>query len=238
LTSANGSMTQTRTFLTAAMTEVCNPVLTPYTDRAEFWKHYRDGDLDIVEDFFKPWLRYSPEPDKKDEGLRGPSLYIVYWDWLANTSDGRKLTGSDIGFRKWFVQFLKLRGKWINSRGKWINSANSATTMDDWMEYKGNEAHPFNITEYVVPEGGFKTFNQFFRRSIKASERPMDDTASIVSPADGGAFYLQKETTAVNENTSNTHDRRDTHYPLFRFINYKTVSGRTKRSMFTSFKFT
>jgi phosphatidylserine decarboxylase len=201
LTSADGSMTQTRTFLTSAMTEVCNPILTPDTNRTEFWKPYRDGDKDIVEDFFKPWLRYSPEPDEKHKNLRGPSLYIVYWDWLANTSDGRKLTGSDIGFRKWFVQFLELRGKWINS-------VNSGTTMDAWMEYKGNPAHPFNVTEYAVPEGGFKTFNQFFRRSIRASVRPMNETASIVSPADGGAFYLQKESTDMTNHATHTLEEK------------------------------
>ena len=45
----------------------------------------------------------------------------------------------------------------------------------------------YNMHEYVQPRGGWKTFNQFFARSIKPGYRPIAaiaDPATITSPAD------------------------------------------------------
>jgi phosphatidylserine decarboxylase len=64
------------------------------------------------------------------------------------------------------------------------------------MQYKGTPEHPFNIDEYIVPEGGYQSFNQFFLRELKPGTRPMcscaDDPNIIVSPCDGGIFYLTR----------------------------------------------
>jgi phosphatidylserine decarboxylase len=45
----------------------------------------------------------------------------------------------------------------------------------------------YNMNEYIVPRGGWKTFNDFFARNTKPGYRPIDalsDSTVIVSPAD------------------------------------------------------
>ena len=180
LTNIHGGMTSTAATLIAATSEICNSRLTPPT-RCPWWKPFRDQQKLFSTDFFGPWLRYNPEPEGK-----GPSYYIEPWDHLMNTKEGRKLNGFDEIFQEWFVTFLNLRGKWLNS-------IYSTTSLEEWMKYNGTAAHPFNISDFIVPAGGFKTFNQFFLRQIKADRRPLNETAKIVSPCDGGAFYLHRE---------------------------------------------
>ena len=54
----------------------------------------------------------------------------------------------------------------------------------------------FDIRDFVVPEGGFQSFNQFFLRQLQDGQRPMcsdaDDPRVVVSPCDGGVFFLTR----------------------------------------------
>jgi phosphatidylserine decarboxylase len=194
LTNADGSMSAIGAIFLSAISEVCNPILTPKSHGRDFWLDYRDGEKDLI-NFFKAWLRYIPEPEM--DGYRGPGYFIEMWDYLENTRVDHKVSEADGVFRKWFVQFLNLRERWINSK-------KSATTMELWMNYTGTKSHPLNRLEYVKldeksPDGGFKTFNQFFLRSLKKSLRPLNETAEIVSPCDGDVFYLQQEDSSLKE---------------------------------------
>lgn len=62
-------------------------------------------------------------------------------------------------------------------------------------------AYDVNIAEAVVPEGGYRSFNAFFTRSLVANARPIDaNPAAFVSPADGsfedhGAVDLSRRIT-------------------------------------------
>lgn len=47
-------------------------------------------------------------------------------------------------------------------------------------------AYQVDLTECVVPEGGFRTFNEFFSRPLVPGARPVDiDAGTLVCPADG-----------------------------------------------------
>lgn len=49
------------------------------------------------------------------------------------------------------------------------------------------ESPEYNMNDYVVPRGGWKTFNDFFARTTKLGYRPIDalcDSSVILSPAD------------------------------------------------------
>ncbi|MFO0681864.1 MAG: archaetidylserine decarboxylase [Sandaracinus sp.] len=47
-------------------------------------------------------------------------------------------------------------------------------------------AYDVDLSECVIPEGGFRTFNEFFTRPLKEGARPLDpDPAAVLSPADG-----------------------------------------------------
>ena len=51
------------------------------------------------------------------------------------------------------------------------------------------EKHNISLEEYVIPEGGFKTFNDFFYRKIKLSARPIGQ--GLVAPADGKLLVFE-----------------------------------------------
>jgi phosphatidylserine decarboxylase len=187
-TTEDGKMSITSAALRDCLAEVCNPVLTPSANRRAFWLQYRNEENDKnLTDFFRKWLTYTPVPDndtKDPNEPNGPGFYIEKWDWLANSEAGLKLNNEDETFKAWFAKFLDLHGKWIDS-------PESNTTIDLWMNFKSEGMHPFDINEFIVPEGGYKTFNQFFLRMAK--KRPLDDAddkLAIVSPCDGGVFYL------------------------------------------------
>ncbi len=181
LVGPDGSISGTGALVQDALGEVCNPLLTPNASRGEFWRPYLYGEK-ALSGFFADWLEYNPAPSS-------PGLYIEYWDHLANTESGPALTNGDEDFKKWFIRFLDLRGRWLNS-------TSSATTVPVWMAYEGTHEHPFDIDDYEVPAGGFQSFNQFFLRNIKPDRRPLcvqaDDPNVVVAPCDGGVFYLTR----------------------------------------------
>ena len=64
-------------------------------------------------------------------------------------------------------------------------------------------AFDVDMTQAVVPEGGFRTFNEFFTRALRPEARPVDgDPSVIVSPADsrvaaGGAIGPDERLEAI-----------------------------------------
>lgn len=162
----------------------------PDPEHRLFWHPYAAGTR-AVGSFFRRWLKYAPVPDVADvadDVPNGPGFYMVQWDYLANTEAGLELTHGHSAFKGWFLAFLGLHAEWLNS-------PESNTTMGQWMEYRGTSRHPFRIEDYEVPPGGFQTFNQFFLREFKDPDqtRPLGgaaDPGAIVSPNDGGLFFL------------------------------------------------
>ncbi|MCJ1462034.1 hypothetical protein MMC07_000634 [Pseudocyphellaria aurata] len=77
----------------------------------------------------------------------------------------------------WLVEYAKELGASMDQDGSL--TARSLETF--------NHAPSFNINEYIVPRGGWRTFNDFFARSTKPGYRPIAslcDSKVIVSPAD------------------------------------------------------
>ena len=170
----------------AALVEVCSEdSIAIRQDIAEYWKPFLINDATLQQFFFE-WLTFTPAP-------ANPGKYIEYWDYLVNTEAGLVLANDEY-FKPWFSAFL-------NYHGDWINSTDSTSTLNEWISYQGTEAHPFNINDYQEPNasdptGGYVSFNQFFLRNLKPSERPLCSTTpssnTIVAPCDGGVFYLDK----------------------------------------------
>lgn len=126
--------------------------------------------------FFEEWLVYNPLP-------ASPGKYIRLFDELVNSGAGEILFNNN-AFTSWFIEFL-------DARGQYLGTKRSAENIDKWM------ADPaVKIEDYVVPEGGFKTFNEFFLREFKPEARPLDgkdDPSVIVSPADGTVCQIYAE---------------------------------------------
>jgi len=93
----------------------------------------------------------------------------------------------------WMVQYATALGLFLDTPESLTDE--SLQTFTDSPSY--------NMSEYVVPHGGWKTFNQFFARNFKPGLRPIaaiTDPNIIVSPADA-TFAGQWEIRADSEIT-------------------------------------
>jgi phosphatidylserine decarboxylase len=78
--------------------------------------------------------------------------------------------------------------RWMRSyaqaMGRFLDTPESLTpeSLRTFME-----SPAYNMSDYIIPNGGFKTFNQLFARNFKPGTHPIaaaDDPRVIVSPAD------------------------------------------------------
>ncbi|MEN9865684.1 MAG: hypothetical protein RL748_1274, partial [Pseudomonadota bacterium] len=70
----------------------------------------------------------------------------------------------------------------VRSRGEYMDSPGSLALVEQWKA-----APRIGFDDYIEPEGGYRSFNDFFTRSLKPGKRPVDrpaDDSVIVSPAD------------------------------------------------------
>lgn len=77
----------------------------------------------------------------------------------------------------WMRRFVMAFGAWMDEPGS-IDAAAVKSYYD---------SPRYNMNDYIQPEGGWGTFNQFFARSVKPGYRPVaaiNDDHVIVSPTD------------------------------------------------------
>ena len=92
-----------------------------------------------------------------------------------------KLKGNEMPELTALSQWMR---KFVISLGMWMDTPES---LDDAAVQSYYDSPRYNMGDYVVPKGGWKTFNQFFARSVKPGYRPVaavNDDHVIVSPAD------------------------------------------------------
>ena len=68
---------------------------------------------------------------------------------------------------------------WLNEWAVYLDSPASINGIPTWSDVVDLSTD----SEYVIPDGGFQSFNDFFGRSLKPGTRPIGD-AGIVSPCD------------------------------------------------------
>lgn len=96
----------------------------------------------------------------------------------------------------WMVRYAK-------AMGQFLDTPESLTEESIASFYNSPN---YNMQEYVVPHGGWRTFNQFFARHYKPGYRPVADvqnSAVIVSPADStfaGQWEIRKDSHVTVKN--------------------------------------
>lgn len=86
------------------------------------------------------------------------------------------LYGNPLGkLSLWLLIKRKFFSAWF---GKYMSSRSSVKKIEGFVQN-----HQINLDEYIIPEGGFSSFNDFFYRKIKPENRPIEK--GVVSPADG-----------------------------------------------------
>ena len=106
-------------------------------------------------------------------------LYIV--NQLLNYSDTP--TGSKLMLEpqtsQWFAQ-------WLNEWKIYLDSPNSTNVLESWYVHT-------NMSEFIIPPNGFKSFNDFSTRKIKPGVRPIaaiSNNSIIVSPVDATIYKI------------------------------------------------
>lgn len=82
--------------------------------------------------------------------------------------------------------WLMVKRKFFSTAfGKYMSSSLSKSKIQPFIEQ-----YEMDMSPYIIPEGGFKHFNDFFYRKIKPEFRPIGE--GLVSPADGRVLGFQE----------------------------------------------
>ena len=225
---------ETKESLAGCVEELLATTNQEHEERRTWWLAWQkvkvNADSTDLRAFFEKWLVCAIVPDGRamlpsEEYPTGvansPGYFIEKWDWLANTKLGLSLNGFDKEWIAWFVEFLDVRGLFVESKQSFPPAVKAAwegfpvggpvyTTKPYTADATGKPGqHPFDISTYLLPSGGFDTFNGFFLRWVRdfATNRPLQKVAedvepfTIVSPADGGQFFLSNESTTAGRHT-------------------------------------
>ncbi|TFV97505.1 phosphatidylserine decarboxylase [Algoriphagus kandeliae] len=165
-----------------------DPYLSDGTDNP--WK---DKTIDYFVDYFEDWFTFLPTPD----GGLGKIVPFTYFYlnnrkafYFLNTLQSRRRP--DLPYSKeifnWTVEFIK-------EHGKFMDSPASLKFLDQWMKDPSSE-----INDFIIPEGGFQSFNDFFTRKLKpsANARPIsfpEDDSIVVVSADSEINFIESELT-------------------------------------------
>ena len=225
---------ETKKSLNGCVDELLNTTDQNRQDARKWWKAWRkfnpganSTQIGLRTFFFEQWLVYAivptvpngtampPSEERPAGNPDSPGYFIERWDYLANTKLGLSLNAFDKEWRAWFVEFLNVRGLFIESKQSFpldvkVEWEGNATTKGYSAPATGKSGqHPFNLSTYLLPPDGFDTFNGFFLRWVRdfATNRPLEEVAAdvapytIVSPADGGQFFLSNQSTTADRHT-------------------------------------
>jgi phosphatidylserine decarboxylase len=122
--------------------------------------------------FFNDWYALLPV---NGSPTADEFVYITRFSWFYyKNKPAQQIVGQEPGLG-WTREF-------VTARGRFLDSKESTRTIGQWL------ADPsIQIEQYVVPEGGFQSFNQFFTRDLKPGTRSIagaTDDAVLVAPTD------------------------------------------------------
>lgn len=149
--------------------------------------------VDYFVDYFRTWFDYLPTPDG-GLGEIVPFTYLYYNNvaafYFLNQLKSRKnnRTPYSLEIFNWTVKFIKARGEFMDSK-------DSLQLIDEWL--KDPSTH---MDQFIVPEGGYKSFNEFFTRKLKMSVDPRpishpDDDSVLTASADSELNFIESELT-------------------------------------------
>lgn len=140
----------------------------------------RESFLDYIDDLVTTWVP-SEDMQGKDVLYRVVIFYFIFsqkaLEGLQTPIDPSS-SGEDLSpLSNWLVEYAKELGSQTDQEGSL--TARSLQTFHD--------SDCYNMNDYIVPRGGWRTFNDFFARNVKPGYRPIAclcDSTVIVSPAD------------------------------------------------------
>jgi len=126
--------------------------------------------------FFDEWLVFKPVPDNA-------RYYMDAFYTFSNSDEGREVVLNEV-FKNWLYEFIVARGHFMDSKA-------SADVVSTWV------ADPkVTMEDFVIPQGGYQSFNDFFTRRLKEGARPVDapnDPSIFTSPADSTLISVDND---------------------------------------------
>lgn len=130
--------------------------------------NWSNATIEDLSNFFINWYNWNPD---LTTGLE----YIQRFSWLYYENEaGIEFVTSDPGNLMTYY--------YVEINGKKMDSPQSVELVKKWEIELGSK-----MDDYVIPIGGFQSFNQFFAREIKDGKRPISNINEddvVVSPAD------------------------------------------------------
>ncbi len=168
------------------------PVLSDGT--ANPWK---GKTMDYFINYFVGWFTFLPEPNG-GLGKIVPFTYFylnnkVAFYFLNNLKSRRNKT------MPYTAEVFNWTVKFIKERGRFMDSPESLQYIKAWIDDPA-----VKIQNFIVPRGGFKSFNQFFTRELKPSAhaRPIaepDDDSILVASADSEINFIESDLLLTTE---------------------------------------
>ena len=161
-----------------------------HAPQSSYWYHKTPNDFYR---FFNEWLTYAPD------ALHG-FKYVHPYNQFVYGKYGQR-----------FIHLPKMSAwltRFFQKRGQYIDSPQSKKHLQGWL----NDPR-INIKQYIIPEGGYKSFNQFFYRQLKPNQRNIDaptNNTIIDSPNDGSmtvVFPAVKDNSTIKVKGESLHIR-------------------------------
>lgn len=149
--------------------------------------------VDYFVNYFVSWCTFVPSPT----GGLGKIVPFTYFYlnnktayYFINTLKSRR--NASVPYTKeifeWNIKFIKLHGKYMDSPA-------SLTGIQAWLDDPS-----IRLQDFIVPKGGYKSFNDFFTRQLKpsANARPIsfpNDDSVVVASADSEINFIESDLT-------------------------------------------
>ncbi len=172
------------------------PVIPNGTNKPNPWS---GKTINYFVNYFEGWFTYLPTPVKvvTPNGGLGRIMPFTYFYLenpkgfaFLNTFESRKNSSSPYSKEifNWTVKFIK-------ARGKFMDSPESKLGIKEWLNDPDTK-----IEDFIVPEGGYQSFNQFFTRELKISANPRpidspDDDSVVVASGDTEVNFIESDLT-------------------------------------------
>ena len=154
------------------------------------WAHQPSS---FLVDYFADWFTFLAQPSGGLGKivpftffyLNNPQAFAFLNDLESQSGDAAEPSKEIFN---WTVKF-------VVTRGKFMDSPDSLKYLSEWMAFLGDTAK-----DYVVPPGGYKSFNDFFTRSLNYAENPRpisapDDPSILTASADSEINFIQSNLT-------------------------------------------
>ena len=144
-------------------------------------------------EYYRGWFTFLAEP----HGGLGKIVPFTYFylnnpyafyflNELESQSGGATEPSKEIF--NWSIEFIKVRGQFMDS-------PESTLYIQEWLDYLGDKQKDF-----IVPPGGYQSFNSFFTRALNYAENPRpitapDDPSILTASADSEINFIQSDLT-------------------------------------------